>query len=107
MMIQSWDDLTTISMFEKISRKSLSGENLTIARVELEKGGVVPGHSHPNEQVTLVVSGKLIFRGERDEETTCAGDIIHTPSGAFHEVTALEDSVVIDIFSPARSDWKE
>jgi len=105
--IRNWDNLKTIPMFEKITRKSLSGEKLTVARVELKKGGLVPGHSHSNEQITLVLSGKLIFRSETEEKIAVPGDVIHTPSGNFHEVTALEDSVVLDIFSPSRSDWKE
>ena len=33
------------------------------------------------------------------------GGVLHIPSGAFHQVEALEDSVAVDVFSPPREDW--
>lgn len=105
MNITNWNNLKTVPMFNLISRKSFSGENMTIARVDLGKGSTVPGHSHSNEQMTVVLKGKIIFTGEKEGKTATAGDIVHTPAGAYHTVSALEDSIVLDIFSPARNDW--
>lgn len=107
MDIKNWKDLETIPMFDLISRKSYSGKNITVARVDLGRGSTVPGHQHPNEQMTLVLSGRLIFTGKNEERTAVAGDIVFTPAEAYHAVTALEDSVVLDIFSPIRSDWSQ
>ncbi len=107
MDIKNWKDLKTIPMFDLVSRKSYSGKNITAARVELGRGSTVPGHRHPNEQMTVILSGSLIFSGEKEEKNAVAGDIVYTPAEAYHAVTALEDSVVLDIFSPIRSDWSE
>lgn len=101
----SWNKLETVPMFDKIARKSFSGRDLTIARVELGENSVVPGHRHPQEQITVVLEGRLVFTGEQEKKTATAGDIVHTPPHAYHEVTAVEKSIVLDIFSPARSDW--
>ena len=105
MDIKNWKDLKTIPMFDMVSRKSYSGKNLTIARVELGQGSTVPEHQHPNEQMTVVLKGKVLFTGEKEGKTATAGDIVYTPSGTLHTVSALEDSVVLDIFSPPRCDW--
>ncbi len=107
MKVKNWNELDTVPMFNLVSRKSFSGSSLTVARVNLGKGSVVPGHSHPNEQVTVVLKGKVLFTGENEGKTATAGDIVHTPPGAYHTVSALEESLVLDIFSPARSDWPE
>ena len=107
MNITSWNDLETVPMFNLVSRKAFSGDKITVARVDLGRGSVVPGHSHPHEQMTVILKGKVIFTGENEGKTATAGDIIHTPSGAYHTVSALEDSVVLDIFTPVRSDWEK
>ncbi len=107
MDITNWNDLKMIPMFDLVTRKSYSGKNITLARVDLGKGSTVPGHRHDNEQMTVVLRGKVIFTGEKEAKTATSGDIVHTPSGAYHAVSALEDSVVLDIFSPSRSDWND
>ena len=105
MDIKNWKDLETIPMFDLVSRKSYSGKNITVARVDLGRGSNVPGHQHPNEQMTVVISGRLVFTGKKEARTAVTGDIVFTPAETYHAVTALEDSVVLDIFSPPRSDW--
>lgn len=83
----------------------MSGERLTVAQFRLRQGCVVPRHSHPNEQISVVLEGVLEFViGER-RVTLSAGDAVHIPPGVEHEARALTDAVVIDVFSPPRSDW--
>lgn len=107
MDITNWNDLKMVPMFDQVSRKSFSSKNITVARVALGRGSTVPVHRHPNEQMTIVLRGKVIFTGETEVKAASAGDIVRTPSNAYHAVSALEDSIVLDIFSPARSDWNE
>jgi quercetin dioxygenase-like cupin family protein len=66
---------------------------------------VVPRHDHPNEQVANVVSGRLRFVVGDEEVVVAAGESISLPGGVPHEVEALEDSLVLDVFSPVREDW--
>ena len=49
-----------------VARKTIHGANLTIARLEIRKGAVVPEHSHINEQVAMVETG-AITRDEADQ----------------------------------------
>jgi len=90
---------------DTIARRYLTGERVTVARFELKRGGIVPRHSHVNEQVSCVLSGALAFRFDDRELVARAGDVIQIPGGAAHEVTVLEDAVVLDVFSPIRQDW--
>jgi quercetin dioxygenase-like cupin family protein len=76
-----------------------------LARLVLRKGAYVPLHQHFNEQVSHVVAGSLKFVLEGKEVTVRAGEILCIPPSVPHEVTALEDSVALDIFTPPRQDW--
>jgi unsaturated pyranuronate lyase len=101
----SWDDVEAEPMNPLLLRQYVSGENITVARVQLKKGAVVARHTHHNEQVTCVLAGALTLRFPEREVTLRPGEILCIPSNLPHEAEAPEDCVVLDIFSPPRADW--
>ncbi len=86
-------------------RQALHTENMTVARLILKKGAVVPTHHHENEQITTVESGSLRFTFPEQEVTVVAGEMLPIPPNVPHSVVALEDSVAVDLFAPKREDW--
>jgi len=86
-------------------RKYLTADRVTIAQFELKRGGVVPRHAHENEQVSHVLTGKLRFIINGEPVVVGAGELLQIPGGVAHEVEVLEDTLVIDVFSPVRQDW--
>ena len=100
-----WTDLPAKAITDSIGRKYFSGDHVTVARFELKRGGVVPRHAHENEQVSCVLSGALKFQFDDREVVVGAGEVMQIPGGIAHAVTVLEDTVVIDVFSPVRQDW--
>ena len=90
---------------ERIGRQMLNGDAMTLARITLAQGAVVPEHSHPNEQIATVLSGRVRFRLGDEERVVDALASVLIPGGVPHEVEALEDSVVLDAFAPRREDW--
>ena len=103
-----WDDLTVESLSPKLSRRLISGDNVMLAHVYLDKGCVVPKHQHDNEQMTYVLSGVLrFFIGEDESEIVDVhpGEVLHIPANVWHKAEALEDCLDVDIFSPPRQDW--
>lgn len=100
-----WTDLPAEAVTESIGRRYLTGDRVTVARFELKRGGVVPRHAHENEQVSCVLSGALTFVFDGREVVVGAGEVMQIPGGIAHEVTVLEDTVVLDVFSPVRQDW--
>lgn len=101
----SWNDIEAEQINPTISRQFITADNVTIARFELKKGGVVPEHSHLNEQVSTVLSGTLSFHFGGREMVAGAGEVVRIPGGVPHRVDVLEDALVIDVFSPVRQDW--
>ena len=100
-----WNDTSAEQITDSISRRYITGDALTVARFELAKGGIVPMHSHHNEQISCVQSGKLEFRLGDRVVIVGPNEVMQIPGGVPHEVAVLEDTVVIDVFSPVRQDW--
>ncbi|MFN7920247.1 MAG: cupin domain-containing protein [Bryobacteraceae bacterium] len=100
-----WSDVPLEQMNPTVSRKVIHAERITIARLAMAKGAVVPRHHHENEQVTLLQSGKLRFIFDDAEYVISAGEAMQITPNAPHSVEALEDSEAIDLFSPIREDW--
>jgi len=100
-----WNKMPSEPMSPLVSRKAIHAEVLTVARVQLAQGAVLPPHSHVHEQVAVVERGAIRFNLDGQEVLVRAGQALAIPSGVPHGVEALEDSEVIDIFSPRRQDW--
>lgn len=103
-----WNEIPLEEVTPQLHRRLLSGERLMLAHVRLAKGCVIPGHRHEHEQVTYVLAGALQFRLGEDESTervVRADELIHFPSNVPHAAVALEETVVLDVFSPPRQDW--
>ncbi|MGW8193808.1 MAG: cupin domain-containing protein [Desulforhopalus sp.] len=81
------------------------GEKTLMGRFRLRKGAKVPPHCHPHEQIGLIISGKLLFTVEEKKIEAAAGDSWCIPGGSEHAVVALEDSLVVEVFSPVRDDY--
>ncbi len=104
--LQSHDEAHEIAMFEGISRRTLNhGDKMSIHEITIAKGAVVPEHTHPHEQTGYLVSGRLRFVMPDLDKVLEPGDSWLVPGELPHEVTALEDSVALDIFAPARTEY--
>ena len=100
-----WSDVAAEQLNPLVTRQYIVGTNTMLAHIVLKKTAVVPEHHHIHEQITQVLEGAILFRSEGKETTVRAGEVMCTPPNVPHEVTALEDSVVLDVFNPPRQDW--
>ena len=83
------------------------GGGVTLAHWTFEKDAVLASHSHHHEQISYVLSGKVRFETEGGEgKIVETGDFAVFAPNEVHGGNALENSVVIDAFSPARDDFK-
>ena len=72
---------------------------------QLEAGSRMPEHQHPQEQLVHIIEGrmKLIVQGTPHELAT--GDSFYLPSHVPHGVETIEQTRVLDTFSPPRGDY--
>ncbi len=64
----------------------------------LKKGAAIPLHQHTNEQIGMVLSGRIIMSIGDDRNELTGGDGYSIGSGELHSVDILEDSIVLDVF---------
>jgi quercetin dioxygenase-like cupin family protein len=107
--VSAFDDLGSIApraIWDGVIARTIEGEQLSVAVVELDAGSVVSEHSHENEQLGVVLRGSVVFRVGEEEQELQAGGTWRIPPNAPHEVHAGPDgAVVVDVFAPRRADW--
>jgi quercetin dioxygenase-like cupin family protein len=108
---EKWNEIRLEKVTDSITRRLFTGERMMLAHVHLEKGAIVPTHSHENEQLTWIIEGALRFwigeedSADRQELVVSAGEVLYIPSNVPHRAEALEDTFDVDVFSPPRQDW--
>jgi len=103
-----WDDMPKERVTDQLQRRLITGDRMMLAHVYLEKGCIVPKHSHDNEQLTYILEGALKFwigEDESKEVIVRGGEVLVIPSNVPHKAEALENTLDVDIFSPPRQDW--
>ena len=81
------------------------GDKTLMAQFKIAKGSAIPVHSHPHEQTGIMISGKLRFNVDGEILDVETGDSWCLPGSVEHSAEALEDSVIVEVFSPVREDY--
>ena len=105
MLVKRWQDEPVEQLTPLLGRQLLHTETMTVGRIILAAGAGVATHHHVHEQIATVLEGRLRFVVGGDEQIVAAGESVFIPSDVPHAVEALEDSIVLDVFSPVRDDW--
>src|SRR5262245_32797403 len=98
----AWSELAVDRPMENVERRRVIGEKAMLSKVTLKRGVIVPAHSHENEQFVCMEKGRLRFlAGAHSREVVIGpGDVLLLPANEPHYVEVLEDTVVLDVFSP-------
>jgi quercetin dioxygenase-like cupin family protein len=89
-----------------LTRKVMAyNEKLFLAEHRMVKGWVGAFHSHPHEQIVYIVRGHLKVTCQGKTLDVRAGDSFVVRGDVEHGASAVEDSVVIDVFTPCREDY--
>ena len=103
-----FDHVKAFELVDRVTARPLFGAGAMINMIELEPGAVVPLHSHPHEQLGIVLRGMqgLIVDGEPHELGPMEGYVL--PGGVEHSAyCGPEGALVLDIFQPVREDYLE
>ncbi len=91
-----------------VSMQPLFGDGAMLNPLELEPAAEVPAHTHPHEQLGLVVEGELVLVIDGVEHRLAAGDAYQIPGGVEHAARTAESRCrVLDVFQPVREDYRE
>jgi quercetin dioxygenase-like cupin family protein len=86
-------------------RKVATGDNLTLARLEVKQGAVTQPHCHDHEEVILLLKGSWRFQLPTGTVTLFPNQVLTIPRGVEHSSEVLEDVIAIDVCTPQRKDW--
>lgn len=104
-----FEELPVDTISEGITRQWFHGEKGQMAYFYLDSGAPIPWHSHPNEQMTYITSGKVKIKTIINKDTVFvevgAGEVIVFPENIPHEFWALEKTIDLDVHVPVRQDW--
>jgi quercetin dioxygenase-like cupin family protein len=105
-LITDWDKVPIEQIAEGIDRQMIVGQNMMICRLRFDPMVVTPEHTHPHEQMTFVVKGRVKFTIDGSAVIAQPGAVLHFPPDNRHGATMLDEEVVLlDIFSPIREDF--
>jgi quercetin dioxygenase-like cupin family protein len=105
-MVVNYESAKTTRPFPGIVRRILANSpEVMLTEHILQKGAKLPAHSHTHIQLIYLLSGQLVIEIGGQKLHLHKGDSYVVPSGAEHDAIALEDSVALDIFTPARQDY--
>lgn len=100
----NWRDVLEETVLPGITRAVVHGERQTIVRYRYEPDAIFPEHSHPQEQVTVVISGRIAFDVAGERRILGPGDVAVIPGGVPHGAEVIGPEVVdtINALSPRR-----
>jgi quercetin dioxygenase-like cupin family protein len=90
-----------------INAKTFWGEKMLAAVVDLDPNVHLPRHSHPHEQLGIVIEGEIEFIIEDEKKILGPGEVYVIPGDVAHEARTFDQPVkVLDVFSPVREEYK-
>jgi quercetin dioxygenase-like cupin family protein len=96
-----WEDVNP-----GVRRKLLAyDKDLMTLIVEFKKDSIGYIHKHFHTQISYIISGSFEVTINGEKKIQKAGDAYYLQSNIEHGVVALEDSLLVDIFTPAREDF--
>jgi len=98
------EDLPAVMLTEKSKSHMVAGQNTLISFIENPPGCVFPLHSHPSEQVLIMLEGEEDHICGEERFLMKAGDICIHPPNVMHGGETKTGFKGIDIFVPPRED---
>jgi quercetin dioxygenase-like cupin family protein len=97
-------DATAVTTPETGLKRQVLAYNsqLMLVRHHLAKGWTGTRHKHPHDQLVYVVRGAIVFSGGSKTVEMHGGDSLVVAGGVEHEARALEETEVLDVFTPYR-----
>ena len=89
-----------------IKRQTItSGRTMYQMLAKLEAGSRMPEHRHPQEQIVHILEGKIRLIVDGTPHELSAGDSYYLASNLPHGVETIDESRVLDTFSPPRDEY--
>jgi len=100
------DQRSSHNIFPGVDVHTAAGQQIMLSYVEFEAGAIVEPHSHPHEQMGILMEGDLEFIIGDERHQLKPGDMWRIPGGVVHSAIAGASGVkALDVFHPIREDY--
>ena len=90
-----------------VTARIAPGEKMMLSLVTLAPDAVVPTHSHPHEQMGMLVSGTMEFTIAGETRVFSGNEMYFVPGGVPHAAKGGPGgAVALDAFSPPREEYR-
>lgn len=100
-------DVPLVPLTDKVGTRFIAGTNLLCSFIEQPPGATFPLHSHPAEQILVILEGSEEHVCGGEKFTMKAGDVCVHPPNVEHGGHTPTGFKGIDIFAPPRADYLE
>jgi mannose-6-phosphate isomerase-like protein (cupin superfamily) len=105
--LHNWNELERELARPGVERIGFRGEGVICVFNWLSPGMQVFPHSHPFEQLVMILQGRVRYHLGDESVEAGPGSMIRIPPDVVHYAEPLGDEVVLnlDVFAPLRSDY--
>ena len=104
--IVSREECSQHNIFPGVDIFTMAGERMMLSFVEFAPRAIVELHSHPHEQMGLLLEGELTFTIGDEVHVVRPGQMWRIPGGVPHKAIASDVPVkALDVFCPIREDY--
>lgn len=102
--IKNVDDYASYEIADGLFFRPVFAENMALNFVTFPPHSGFPEHTHPEEQISIVVAGEMEITVGGLRRMVRPGDVVIYPANVTHSGTTLDEGCrLIDIFSPPRA----
>jgi quercetin dioxygenase-like cupin family protein len=84
-----------------------AGQQMMLSLVELQPNAVIKSHSHPHEQMGMLLEGEIQLTVAGQSHNVRPGQMWRIPGDVEHSVTAGgQGAKALDVFHPVREDYR-
>ena len=92
-------------VMEGVKARGVGAATVRVARIEVATGFSTPDHNHPDEEIILLLEGRIKAVSGDQEIIVEPGGLLIFPAYVQHHYEALESSVTVEVFGPGRRDF--
>lgn len=96
------EDIPVRNVGDLIQAQGVRSQTVLLSQTRLQAGAMSPHHNHPEEELLVVISGRLRAMTSDGDVIMEPGDVFVIESYAEHQVEALEDTFMVEAFGPGR-----
>ena len=106
MAFTKWTDIDPRDIVPGFHGRFVHTDGMTLSYWEVDEGASLPEHAHHHEQITSLLEGRFEMTVGGETRILEAGAVVVIPSNVPHKATALTPCRIMDVFQPARDDYR-